>query len=298
MFSIYLQWFAGRRFFEGTSARCRPASGVLSTSPGIWVLPSLTLGLIFPCDLFAHHARLDARSAQISTTCGTRPAPQGPLMRPASITRHGAAQTPLLPMVTLIGLQAGTMLGGSRRGRERVFLAARGTWTGWLMNRWVQARSSTHLLGIVFVFGACWWIAGQFSSSISSMRGSTPRASPWTARMDAIKRYFSQSGPPVAGLILLVIVDRDGGPTAGLPLSARSGWALGRPAIDLAVSPIPRFPARHRQFRAAISQRKIFYGARISLLIGGGRHRDRGVLIGIPGRRFSQASMAARSTMC
>jgi len=42
---------------------------------------------------------------------------------------------------------------------------------------------------------------------------------------------------------------------------------------------------------------QIFYGARISLLIGGRRHRDRGA-DRHPGRRFSPASMAARSTMC
>src|SRR6266851_6824996 len=95
------------------------------------------------------------------------------------------------------------------------------------------------------------------------MRAST-RASRWTARMDAIKRYF-RSPAAVAGLILLLIV---------IAMAIAAGLLYPRDPLALAGRPLiwpfanPRFPLGTDNSGRDIAA-QIFYGARISLLIGG-----------------------------
>src|SRR5882724_346464 len=95
------------------------------------------------------------------------------------------------------------------------------------------------------------------------MRAST-RASRWTARMDAIKRYF-RSPAAVAGLILLLIV---------IAMAISAGLLYPRDPLALAGRPLiwpfanSRFPLGTDNSGRDIAA-QIFYGARISLLIGG-----------------------------
>src|SRR5258708_32482345 len=95
------------------------------------------------------------------------------------------------------------------------------------------------------------------------MRAST-RASRWTARMDAIKRYF-RSPAAVAGLILLLIV---------IAMAISAGWFYPRDPLALAGRPLlwpfsnPRFLLGTDNSRRDIAAH-ILYRPRISLLIGG-----------------------------
>src|SRR5712664_2113649 len=83
------------------------------------------------------------------------------------------------------------------------------------------------------------------------MRGST-RASPWTARMDAIKRYFRS--PAAVAATASLVYPRDPLALAGRPLI----WPFSNPRFLLGTDNSGRDIAA-----------QIFYGARISLLIGG-----------------------------
>ena len=116
------------------------------------------------------------------------------------VVRH-VLRNALLPMVTLIGLQAGTMLGGSVVVESVFSLPGLGR----LAYESVVQRDLNTLARHRLRLGAAGH-RGQLSSSTCSMRGSTRAsrrgAEPWT---------FGQSStsavpPAVIGLLLLLIV--------------------------------------------------------------------------------------------
>ena len=107
VFSIYLQWLPAGGFQD---------IGTVQT--GIWgvidiarhlVLPTLTLGLIF---LAIYLRIMRASMLEVLNLDYVRTARAKGLDETRVVTRH-VLRNALLPMVTLIGLQAGTMLGGS-----------------------------------------------------------------------------------------------------------------------------------------------------------------------------------------
>ncbi len=140
-FSIYLQWL--------------PAGGltdITSTATGIWavldtarhlVLPTLTLGLIF---LAIYLRIMRASMLEVLNLDFVRTARSKGLDETRIITRH-VLRNALLPMVTLIGLQAGTMLGGSVVVESVFSLPGLGR----LAYESVVQRDLNTLLGIIFV---------------------------------------------------------------------------------------------------------------------------------------------------
>src|SRR3984893_14625687 len=82
--------------------------------------------------------------------------------------------------------------------------------------------------------------------------------------MDAIKRYF-RSPAAIVGLLLLLVV---------IAMAVSAGWLYPRDPLALAGRPLlwpfsnPRFPLGTDNSGRDIAA-QIFYGARISLLIGG-----------------------------
>jgi len=107
VFSIYLQWLPAGGFQD-----------IGSVQTGIWgvvdiarhlVLPTLTLGLIF---LAIYLRIMRASMLEVLNLDYVRTARAKGLDETRVVTRH-VLRNALLPMVTLIGLQAGTMLGGS-----------------------------------------------------------------------------------------------------------------------------------------------------------------------------------------
>src|SRR5256886_14958160 len=96
------------------------------------------------------------------------------------------------------------------------------------------------------------------------MRGSI-RALRRVEAMDAVKRYF-RSPAAVAGLILLLIV---------VAMAISAGWFYPRDPLALAGRPLiwpfsnPRFVLGTDNSGRDIAA-QIFYGARVSLLVGGG----------------------------
>ena len=141
VFSVYLQWL--------------PAGGledITVVQTGIWrtldiarhlILPTLTLGLIF---LAIYLRIMRASMLEVSTLDFVRTARAKGLTRGEIVRRH-VLRNALLPMVTLIGLQAGTMLGGSVV-IESVFSLPG---IGRLAYESVVQRDLNTLLGIVFV---------------------------------------------------------------------------------------------------------------------------------------------------
>jgi peptide/nickel transport system permease protein len=141
VFSIYLQWL--------------PAGGlsdITSTATGIWavldtarhlVLPTLTLGLIF---LAIYLRIMRASMLEVLNLDFVRTARSKGLDETRIITRH-VLRNALLPMVTLIGLQAGTMLGGSVVVESVFSLPGLGR----LAYESVVQRDLNTLLGIIFV---------------------------------------------------------------------------------------------------------------------------------------------------
>jgi peptide/nickel transport system permease protein len=140
-FSIYLQWL--------------PAGGltdITSTATGIWrtldiarhlILPTLTLGLIF---LAIYLRIMRASMLEVLNLDFVRTARSKGLDETRIITRH-VLRNALLPMVTLIGLQAGTMLGGSVVVESVFSLPGLGR----LAYESVVQRDLNTLLGIIFV---------------------------------------------------------------------------------------------------------------------------------------------------
>ena len=141
VFSIYQQWL--------------PAGGltdITSTATGIWavldtarhlVLPTLTLGLIF---LAIYLRIMRASMLEVQNLDFGRTARAKGLDETRIITRH-VLRNALLPMVTLIGLQAGTMLGGSVVVESVFSLPGLGR----LAYESVVQRDLNTLLGIIFV---------------------------------------------------------------------------------------------------------------------------------------------------
>lgn len=141
VFSIYLQWL--------------PAGGledITTSATGIWrtldiarhlILPTLTLGLIF---LAIYLRIMRASMLEVLNLDFVRTARSKGLDETRIITRH-VLRNALLPMVTLIGLQAGTMLGGSVVVESVFSLPGLGR----LAYESVVQRDLNTLLGIIFV---------------------------------------------------------------------------------------------------------------------------------------------------
>ncbi|WP_374448908.1 ABC transporter permease [Stella sp.] len=141
VFSIYLQWL--------------PAGGledITAVQTGIWrtldiarhlVLPTLTLGLIF---LAIYLRIMRASMLEVLNLDFVRTARAKGLDETRVVVRH-VLRNALLPMVTLIGLQAGTMLGGSVVVESVFSLPGLGR----LAYESVVQRDLNTLLGIVFV---------------------------------------------------------------------------------------------------------------------------------------------------
>lgn len=141
VFSIYLQWLPAGGFQD-----------IGSVQTGIWgvvdiarhlVLPTLTLGLIF---LAIYLRIMRASMLEVLNLDYVRTARAKGLDETRVVTRH-VLRNALLPMVTLIGLQAGTMLGGSVVVESVFSLPGLGR----LAYESVVQRDLNTLLGIVFV---------------------------------------------------------------------------------------------------------------------------------------------------
>jgi peptide/nickel transport system permease protein len=141
VFSIYLQWLPAGGFED-----------IGAASTGIWrtldiarhlVLPTLTLGLIF---LAIYLRIMRASMLEVLNLDYVRTARAKGLDETRVVTRH-VLRNALLPMVTLIGLQAGTMLGGSVVVESVFSLPGLGR----LAYESVVQRDLNALLGIVFV---------------------------------------------------------------------------------------------------------------------------------------------------
>ncbi len=141
VFSIYLQWF--------------PPGGledITTINTGLWrvldiarhlVLPTLTLGFIY---LAIYLRIMRASMLEVLNLDFVRTARAKGLDETRVVVRH-VLRNALLPMVTLIGLQAGTMLGGSVVVESVFSLPGLGR----LAYESVIQRDLNTLLGIVFV---------------------------------------------------------------------------------------------------------------------------------------------------
>src|SRR5690606_6384411 len=141
VFSIYLQWF--------------PPGGledITTVNTGFWriidiarhlVLPTLTLGFIY---LAIYLRIMRASMLEVLNLDFVRTARAKGLDETRVVVRH-VLRNALLPMVTLIGLQAGTMLGGSVVVESVFSLPGLGR----LAYESVVQRDLNTLLGIVFV---------------------------------------------------------------------------------------------------------------------------------------------------
>jgi peptide/nickel transport system permease protein len=141
VFSIYLQWLPAGGFEDITMSY----SGLARTLDiaSHLVLPTLTLGLIF---LAIYLRIMRASMLEVLNLDFVRTARSKGLDEPRIVTRH-VLRNALLPMVTLIGLQAGTMLGGSVVVESVFSLPGLGR----LAYESVVQRDLNTLLGIVFV---------------------------------------------------------------------------------------------------------------------------------------------------
>ncbi|WP_315738079.1 MULTISPECIES: ABC transporter permease [unclassified Bradyrhizobium] len=141
VFSIYLQWLPAGGF-EDIGAVTSGLWRVLDIARHL-MLPSLTLGLIF---LAIYLRIMRASMLEVQNLDFVRTARAKGLDETRIITRH-VLRNALLPMVTLIGLQAGTMLGGSVVVETVFSLPGLGR----LAYESVVQRDLNTLLGIVFV---------------------------------------------------------------------------------------------------------------------------------------------------
>ncbi|MBS7788762.1 ABC transporter permease [Roseococcus sp. SDR] len=141
LFAVHLQWL--------------PAGGYESVGMGLtglaraldiarhFVLPTLTLGLIF---LAIYLRIMRASMLEVLTLDFVRTARAKGLDETRVVVRH-VLRNAMLPMVTLIGLQAGTMLGGSVVVESVFSLPGLGR----LAYEAVVQRDLNTLLGIVFI---------------------------------------------------------------------------------------------------------------------------------------------------
>jgi peptide/nickel transport system permease protein len=141
LFSVHLEWLPAGGFEEiGTGyTGLRRALDIAAHL----VLPTLTLGLIF---LAIYLRIMRASMLEVLTLDFVRTARAKGLEETRVLTRH-VLRNAMLPMVTLIGLQAGTMLGGSVVVESVFSLPGLGR----LAYEAVVQRDLNTLLGIVFV---------------------------------------------------------------------------------------------------------------------------------------------------
>ena len=141
VFSIYLQWLPAGGFEDITLVQSGFAR-TLDIARHL-LLPSLTLGLIF---LAIYLRIMRASMLEVLNLDFVRTARSKGLDETSVVVRH-VLRNALLPMVTLIGLQAGTMLGGSVVVESVFSLPGLGR----LAYESVVQRDLNTLLGIVFV---------------------------------------------------------------------------------------------------------------------------------------------------
>jgi peptide/nickel transport system permease protein len=141
LFSVHLAWLPAGGFEEigAGYTGLRRAWDIAAHL----VLPTLTLGLIF---LAIYLRIMRASMLEVLTQDFVRTARSKGLDETRVITRH-VLRNAMLPMVTLIGLQAGTMLGGSVVVESVFSLPGLGR----LAYEAVVQRDLNTLLGIVFV---------------------------------------------------------------------------------------------------------------------------------------------------
>jgi peptide/nickel transport system permease protein len=141
VFSIYLQWLPAGGFEDIGTVQV----GIrrLIDIARHLVLPTLTLGLIF---LAVYLRIMRASMLEVLNLDFVRTARAKGLDETRVVVRH-VLRNALLPMVTLIGLQAGTMLGGSVVVESVFSLPGLGR----LAYESVVQRDLNTLLGIVFV---------------------------------------------------------------------------------------------------------------------------------------------------
>ena len=141
IFSIYLQWLPAGGFEDIGTVQV----GIrrLVDIARHLVLPTLTLGLIF---LAVYLRIMRASMLEVLNLDFVRTARAKGLDETRVVVRH-VLRNALLPMVTLIGLQAGTMLGGSVVVESVFSLPGLGR----LAYESVVQRDLNTLLGIVFV---------------------------------------------------------------------------------------------------------------------------------------------------
>ena len=201
------------------------------------------------------------------------------------VTRH-VLRNALLPMVTLIGLQAGTMLGGSVVVESVFSLPGLGRLAYEIGGAARPQHAARHRLRLLPARHR-----GEFLRR-PPLCAARPAHHGRLTRWPAVKP-ISRSPAAVVGVVLLADRDRHGA-LAPLLYPARSA----RPRRAAADWPgaNPRFPLGTDNSGRDIAA-QLFHGARISLLIGGvataHRGRDRH-------RRSarSPAFMAAASTTC
>lgn len=141
VFSVYLQWLPAGGFSDITMGYTGLAA-VLDTARHL-VLPTLTLGLIF---LAIYLRIMRASMLEVLSLDFVRTARAKGLSETRVVAKH-VLRNAMLPMVTLIGLQAGTMLGGSVVVESVFALPGLGR----LAYESVVQRDLNTLLGIVFV---------------------------------------------------------------------------------------------------------------------------------------------------
>ncbi len=141
IFSVYLQWLPAGGL-EDITASYKGIARTLDIASHL-VLPTLTLGLIF---LAIYLRIMRASLLEVLNLDFVRTARAKGLDEMRVIYRH-ALRNALLPMVTLIGLQAGTMLGGSVVVESVFSLPGLGR----LAYEAVVQRDINTLLGIVFI---------------------------------------------------------------------------------------------------------------------------------------------------
>ena len=141
LFAVHLQWLPAGGYEsigEGLSGLARALD--IATH---FVLPTLTLGLIF---LAIYLRIMRASMLEVLTLDFVRTARAKGLDETRVVIRH-VLRNAMLPMVTLIGLQAGTMLGGSVVVESVFSLPGLGR----LAYESVVQRDLNTLLGIVFI---------------------------------------------------------------------------------------------------------------------------------------------------
>ena len=251
VFSVYLQWLPPGGFED-----------IGNVQRGLWrafdiarhlILPALTLGLIF---LAIYLRIMRASMLEVLNLDYVRTARAKGLDETAVITRH-VLRNALLPMVTLIGLQAGTMLGGSVVVESVFSLPGLGRLAYEVRGAARPQHAARHRVRV--------GTARHCREFHRRPRLCTARPAHHGGQlMDVARRYF-RSPAAVGGLILLLIV---------IAMAISASWLYPRDPLALAGRPLlwpfsnPRFPLGTDNSGRDIAA-QIFHGARISLLIGG-----------------------------